>query len=496
MTACGSADDIGPVDDADEIATDDEDQATTRLTGTLLDTDDQPVAHAEVMLAIGSVPVTESTMTNAEGHYTLDIPTDRVRQAWDLDQEVTVIFNSPLDDRPPLGTAQGDYVHLLPATLDQFVDADGVIAGNRLEMRTAFVPKQGEGFAITDELIRDGGELTWVTHDSQYGENFHVSLVIEPGSIHVGDDAQEEITLTLIEQVKAPMAIPEDGFGPLWTIQPRNIVFDPPARVRIEGDRFPVLGGSDLAAGERTELFGASLETGWKLFGDIELTDDTNGRVTLETTEGIISHGAWGHIFNNTDNDYGMLVECFNVNTLARVQCAVYNNNAYWYQDPNDFNNWNVTNLCEEPDFVPPPGVGGGFGNGFLTCDQWDFGTSTDDGNNHVYASDAETRCRSCGGANSAFVMAMTAGDALGTATDPINGAITAIALCPEETTVTDMDVLWNDHLYARIGLGQAPGTAIPFQDATISGEVLAELNWRNFSKSVQVFLPDATGCQ
>lgn len=495
LSACGTEhDDLGPVDDSEAIAQDEDAQATTYLTGQLLDTDEQPVAGAEAVLLIGSVPVSEPTTTDAEGRYTLAIPTNRVRQAWASSFEVTVAFTTPSEDRAPLGTAEGDLIHLLPASLDEFVATTDVVTDARLEMKAAHVPRQGQGFAITDELVANGGELTWVSDDSQYGQDFRVTLIIEPGSIHRGEEAQDEITLTLLEQVKAPMAIPEDGFGPLWTIQPRDVVFDPPARIRIEGERFPVLGASELAAGERTELFGASLETGWKLFGEIELRDETDGRITLETPEGIISHGAWGHIFSNTDNDYGMLVECFNSTGTARVPCAVLNDNAYWYQDPANFNAWNITNLCQSPNFTPPPGVGGGYDDAFLTCDQWDFGTSTFDGNHMVYASDAETRCRTCGGATAPHVIAMSAGESLGGSTDPVWGAVTAFPLCPEETTITDMDVLW-DVLYQRLGIDWGQGAAFPFEDATISAEIETTLAWRNFSKSVQIYLPAPTNC-
>ncbi|MEM9461947.1 MAG: carboxypeptidase-like regulatory domain-containing protein [Myxococcota bacterium] len=495
LGACGTeGDDLGPADDAQANVVEDEGaEGITVLTGQLLDTDERPVAHAEAVLVIGSVPVSEPVVTDLDGRYTLAIPTGRVWEAWASGFEVTVVFETLADDRLPHGTAEGDLIHVLPATLEEFVTPSDVVSDARLEMKTAYVPRQGQGFPITDELIQNGGELTWVTNDSQYGEDFRVSLLIEPGSIHLGQEAQDEITLTLIEQVKAPMSIPEDGFGPMWTIQPRDVVFDPPARIRIEGNRFPVLGASELAVGERTELFGASLETGWKLFGEIELADETDGRITLETPEGIISHGAWGHIFSNTDNDYGMLVECFNADGSARVPCAVLNDNTYWYQDPNNFNAWNITNLCEEPGFTPPPGVGGGYDDGFLTCDQWDFGTGNHDGNHMVYSSDAETRCRGCGGASAPYVLAMSAGESLGGSTDPVWGAVTAFPLCPEEADMTDMDALWSS-LYQRLG-NWNHGGVLPFENAAVSGEIEASLNWRNFSKSVQIFLPEPTGC-
>ncbi len=496
LVGCGDPDSELPTDDPAEVEKGEaEDAPTTLLRGALLDVDGAPVAGAEVRLAVGSVPVSEPVHTDADGNYALPFPTAEATWAWSRHQEVTVLFNTPQVDGGPQGTAEGDLVALLPATLDELVDADAVVPDAELSAKTAYVPRQGQGFAITDELVEHGGTLTWTTSDSQYGPDFSVSLIIEPGSLHRGADAQDEITLTLIEQVKAPMSIPDGGFGPLWTIQPRDVVFDPPARIRIEGEEFSVMGPSDMADGEITELYGASLETGWKLFGDIQLVERTeDGRVVMETPQGVVSHGAWGHVFNNTDNDYGMLVECFNQDTLERVQCAVLNDNAYWYQDPDNFFNWNITNTCQNPDFVPPDGVGGGYDTGFLSCEQWDFGTSSHDGNHMVYGSDAETRCRSCGGANNKTVMAMTARNGVGETNDPIYGGITAFPLCPEEESTTDMDALW-DSLYQRLGIDWGMGDIVPYEDATIATELEVELSWRNFSKSVQIYVPAPVNC-
>lgn len=496
LGACaGEQDDLGPVDDVDALSEDQADEAKTHLTGQLLDTDEAPVANAEVVLAIGSVPVTTAVTTNAEGFYTLAVPTERVKAAWAASQEVTVMFYSPTEDREPFGTIEGDNIHMLPSSLDELVPAVEIVAGRRTALKTAYVPRQGQGFRITDELVANGGELTWAVDDSQYGPGFRVTLIVEPGSIHKGDDPQDEITLTLLEQTKAPMAIPEDGFGPMWSIQPRDIEFDPPARIRIEGDRFPVLGSSEITEGERVELYGASLETGWKLFGEIELTKEENGRVTLETPEGIISHGAWGHIYSASGNDYGLLVECYSQATGARVQCAVLNDNAFWFQDPNNYYNWNITNLCQNPNFTPPTGVGGGYDDGFLTCDQYDFGTANGNGNAMVYASNAETRCRDCGGAVAPYVLAMTAGETVGGSTAPVWGAVTAFPLCPSEYGITDMNVLWSN-IYQRLGLDWAQGTAYPWQPSALSGEVTTQLSWRNFSTYAQVYLPEPVNCQ
>lgn len=467
-------------------------EATARLYGQLLDTDRQPVSGSEVMITVGSVPITDPVLTDADGNYMLEIPVERVHRAWAAGQEVTLLFHSPRDDRKPYGTAEGDLVHLLPATLVEVIGAEALVAGNELSAKTAFVPRQGKGFVVDDELIANGGELVWEVDGSQYGEQFRVTLIIEPGSIHKGEDPQEEITLTLIEQALAPMAIPEGGFGPLWTIQPRDVEFDPPARIRIEGPRFPVLGASDLAVGERIELFGASLETGWKLFGDIELVSELDGRVILETLGGIVSHGAWGHVFNNTDNDYGMLVECFDETGQDRVQCAVINDSTYQYQEMGG--DWVVINLCEESGYVPPDGANGEYGAAFLTCDQWDYGTDTHDGNRMVYGSDAETRCRTCGGSIAPYVLAMTAGDELGGSAAPVRGAVRAVALCPEEQSIVDSDALWSS-ISERLFVNSSYGTVSPWNDDALIGEIEAELGWRNFSKSVQLYLPPAVNC-
>lgn len=488
---CSDPEDAQP-DPSDLVEAEDaEDAQTTRIVGRLLDVDGRAVGGAEVSLLVGSVPVAGPTRSNADGHYGLDLPLDEVHTAWTRGHEVTVVFTSPREDEGAVG-AQGDLVHLLPATLDQLVDRERVVADAELDVGISYVPRQGQGFPITDDLVQDGGVLTWQTSDSQYGEDFRVSLIIEPGSIHRGDDPQNEITLTLIEQAKAPMDIPEGGFGPLWTIQPRDIVFDPPARIRIEGQEFPVMGPSDMQPGDVTELYGASLETGWKLFGDIELVERNDGRIVLETPTGVVSHGAWGHVFNNTDNDYGMLVECFDKYTLERIQCAVLNDNTYWYQDPDNYNLWDITNLCVEPDFVPP--AGGGYDDAFLTCDQWDFSTSSQDGNHMVYASDGETRCRSCGGDAAKYVVALTANNEVGEAQGPVYGGVTAFALCPEEESTTDMAALW-DSIYERLGLSFGSGAIVPYEDAEIAEEVQVELAWRNFSKAAKIYLPPAVNC-
>ena len=133
LGACaGEHEGAGPVDDVDALGEDDEaDEATTYLTGQLLDTDETPVANAEVVLAIGSVPVTEPVTTNAEGFYTLAVPTERVQAAWAGSQEVTVMFYSPDEDREPYGTVEGDNIHMLPSSLDEMPEYLTRVRGGR-----------------------------------------------------------------------------------------------------------------------------------------------------------------------------------------------------------------------------------------------------------------------------------------------------------------------------------------------------------------------------
>ena len=442
-------------------------EGTTKLSGQLLDTDGNPVAHAEVSLAVGSVEVTARTMTTADGLYAIDVPVEVIDEAVANSQEVAVLFNSPTSDLEPFGTVEGDYVHLLPASLDEFIDMDQ-LGAEELEMRTAYVPRQGRGFAITDELIEKGGVLTWAPEGTQYGEDFSVSLVIEPGSIHKGDDRQNEITLTVLEQAVAPMQIPEDGFGPLWTIQPRDITFDPPARVRIQGNRLPVLGPSDMEVGEETDLYGASLETGWKYFGAIEMTEDDAGIVTLETTEGIISHGAWGHVFGASGSDWGFLAECFaypgpdEERFTTRVPCAIVDDNR---------------GSCDDPSTH----------TGILKCEQIDY-----NGNYHrVYSTVTEPRCNGCGGANAPYVLAMGADDIGAGDLSAINLRLKSVALCPEEEGMTDMDALF-DSIRARRGLSASSlDTLFDVTDDSVD----ATLSWRNFSKQAKIEVRPPVGC-
>lgn len=455
--------------DAEAQEADETTEATTKLSGQLLDTDGEPVAHAEVSLAVGSVEVTARTMTTSDGVYALDVPVDVIETARANSQEVSVLFHSPTSDLEPFGTVEGDYVHLLPATLDQFIDMDE-LGAEELEMRTAYVPRQGHGFAITDELVANGGVLTWKPEGTQYGDDFSVSLIIEPGSIHKGDSRQNELTLTVLEQALAPMQIPEDGFGPLWTIQPRDITFDPPARVRIEGRRMPVLGPSDMAVGEETDLYGASLETGWKYFGAIEMTeDDIDGRITLETTEGIISHGAWGHVFGASGSDWGFLAECFSYPKpgeapfTTRVPCAVVDDNKQsCINDPANH-------------------------TGILKCEQIDYNGQW----SRVYSTTTEPRCNGCGGANAPYVLAMGADDVGAGDLTSVNLRLKAVALCPEEEGISDMAALY-DSIRARQGLS---ASSLEFLYDVTDDSVDSTLAWRNFSKQARVQVRPPINC-
>ncbi|MCR9162185.1 MAG: carboxypeptidase-like regulatory domain-containing protein [Nannocystaceae bacterium] len=442
-------------------------EGTTTLTGQLLDTNGNPVAHAEVSLAVGSVEVTARSMTTADGFYALDVPVDVIDEAIANSQEVAVLFNTPTNDLEPFGTVQGDYVHLLPASLDEFIDMDQ-LGAEEVQMRVAYVPRQGQGFKITDELIQNGGVLTWAPEGTQYGEDFSVSLVIEPGSIHKGDGSQDEITLTLIEQVLAPMQIPEDGFGPLWTIQPRDITFDPPARIRLQGNRLPVLGPSEMSVGEETDLYGASLETGWKYFGGIEMTEDKGGIVTLESTEGIISHGAWGHVFGPSGSNHGFLAECFKfpgedeAPFTTRQRCAIVDDNRQSCSDPETH-------------------------TGILKCEQIDYNGA----HHRVYSTVTEPRCNGCGGANAPYVLAMGADKFDAEDLSSVQLRVKAVALCPEEYDITDMDVLFQS---IRDRQGQQASNLGNLYDVT-EDSVDATLAWRNFSKQAKIQVRPPINC-
>lgn len=447
------------------------------LTGRLLDVSGGVVAGAEVSLAVGSLEITDRVRTDAQGAYALSFGTDAVKAAMAAGQEVTLLFHSPTTDRAPLGTAEGDFVHLLPVTLRQFADLSNL--ESTIAVRDAHVPFQGRGYAITDALIREGGVLTWSPEGTQYGEGFEVSLIIEPGSIHKGDDAQEEITLTLLEQAMAPMAIPEDGFGPLWTVQPRDVTFNPPARIRIEGKRLPVLGTGDLQVGQATELYGASLETGWKLFGDITLKEMNGDFVTLETEEGIIQHGAWGHVFNNMPGqaDYGLLVQCFEVGTANPIPCAVLDDNGIFAGG---------VDTCADAD-------GSANHTGVLKCEQVDY-----NGRHHpIYSAVTEPRCRGCG-SNPTSQLAMGVEDLSMFGQGTVSTTVYAVSLCPSEQQMTDMNQLYGaiTDRYERIVASLPPG-ADTFTFDTWDGHswAVADLAWRNFNRTMRIYIKGPEGC-
>ncbi len=318
LTACVDATDIDPTE-VEAVG-----EAPATLVGTVLDTLDAPVAQASVVLAINGYEVGESVLTDADGRYMLPVEVSAITEAQRQRQEVQVLVRAPLEDRGARGTWAGDRIQLLPLTLREFVPMEHLVPGRHLAMKTGYVPVQGKGYAITPALVRDGGTLTWHMASSPVGP-IDVSLIIEPGSIRVeGDDPQDEITLTILEREKAPMAIPDDGYGLMWTIQPRDVIFDPPAKVSVTGGRLELLGLVEAEPGNTFELYGASLDRGWHLYGDVEVEALTADQVTLTSVEGIIQRGAWGHVLSNPASDAGMLATCQNKHTGRYVVCAVF----------------------------------------------------------------------------------------------------------------------------------------------------------------------------
>ncbi len=305
------------------------DSERSTLVGQVVDWDGTVVSDAEVVLAIGDVEISERVRTDADGRYAVTVPVEPVLDGFAHGAEINLLIYSPTDDLPPLGSAEGDRVRLTPLTLAEFVADMGLLAvSDRVAVRTAHVPLQAKAYPITAELMTDGGELTWSFDSSPIGGPLEVTLVVAPGSIHlVGEEAQRQITLTPIPREKAPMQIPAGGTGVIWTIQPRDVVFDPPARVRITGDRLGLLGLTNTAAGTRFDVFGASLEQGWQRFGEVEVLGVDNNRVTLESTAGIISRGAWGHVFSGTNTDAGCLVSCYDEDSGTPIPCAIIDDN-------------------------------------------------------------------------------------------------------------------------------------------------------------------------
>lgn len=323
----------GPVEDesVEAPASQAEQSVTARLSGTVLDWNDQAVANADVQLMLNGKAHGEPTLTDADGRYTLNVDVAAIQEATRMRQEVTLSVYSPYEDRGAEATFEGDRIRLLPLTLREFIDMDALQDGADVNVRTAYVPLQAKGYKITPELIANGGELAWkVPNPMGEGEDIEVTLIVEPNSIKVdGEDPQDEITLTVLDAERAPMQIPNDGFGVMWTIQPRDVRFDPPARIRMVGDRLSVIGLTDVQAGAPFDLFGATLDRGWQRYGDVQIANLTDNTITLESTTGVIPKGAWGHVLSNPDSDAGMLVTCLSERgtpeapELVPVRCAI-----------------------------------------------------------------------------------------------------------------------------------------------------------------------------
>ena len=282
---------------------------TSTVTGTVLDTAGVPVDGAHAIVMSGDQQTSYSAVTDAHGTYALeDVPVALL-----LAPEATILFVSPLTDRVPMGTSEGDYVHEMPIAVREFVEPAALGVEPSVQARTAYVPLQAEGVPITDELIRDGGELTWQYADDGMRGDLTVTLRIAPGSIAVPAGSQAELTLTPVDYYKTPMRIPGGGAGALWTLQPRDIEFDPPAELIIEGERAKLLGSraADVQVGDEVEIYGATPVEGWTKFGDATVAALADGRVTLASAGGIIHKGAWGHVFGAEGVNAGAEVTCY-----------------------------------------------------------------------------------------------------------------------------------------------------------------------------------------
>jgi hypothetical protein len=427
--ACGPTEDeaLPPVADETPAAT-----ATAALRGTVVDWNDQAVAGAEVALAINGREVGDRVTTDEDGAYTLDVAVDAIRAAQNARQEITVLVYSPRVDRLPYDTVEGDRVHLLPITLREFIDLGDLQDGAEVSLRTAYVPLQAKGYKITPELVANGGTLAWTVVDPGTGTDITVEVVIEPDSIKVdGDEPQDEITLTVLDAERAPMQIPGNGFGLMWTLQPRDIRFDPPARIRMTGERLPMLGLADVEVGTEFELFGATLDRGWAYQGNVAIAELSDMTVTVESTEGIIRRGAWGHVLSDPNSDAGALVTCHDRETGKKVACALFSR-AYRFghlltdngvsKTQRDYPN--LTAATNNP-FVDPAEAGPGVRG--------------------LYYTDLETVCAGCTN-NGQPHSQMSTGIDLDGLTGP--ATIWAFQLCESERAERDIEVrdamVWN----------------------------------------------------
>lgn len=316
-------------------------ESEATLVGLVLDWADVPVTGADVVLSINGQHVGDAVQVDAEGFFRLPVDVDAIQAGYRMNQEVNVLVYSPFADLEPLGTFEGDRIHLLPITLEEFIDVDELQADAFVQLRTAYVPLQAPGYALTDELVENGGELTWQAPNPNGGAPLDVTMIIEPNSIVLdADDPQQELNLTFLDAERAPMQIPNDGFGVLWTLQPRDVRFDPPARIRLEGERAGLIGLTELEEGDDYPIFGASLDRGWEYYGDSQVAAINAETVVLESPEGIIHRGAWGHVLSNPESDAGMLVTCRNELTGNYVVCAIIGQRAIEDSNLDDLGFW------------------------------------------------------------------------------------------------------------------------------------------------------------
>ncbi|MFN3202702.1 MAG: carboxypeptidase-like regulatory domain-containing protein [Bradymonadia bacterium] len=312
--------------DQSEVQSSQEALSSATIKGRVFDMMDLPVAGAEAIVMNGSQQTEYRTFVGADGSYTLrDVPVNLL-----LNKEAVILFVTPKVDLPPLGTVEGDYIHEMPMTINQFIEPLEIGVKEEIMARPAYVPLQAKGYTLTPEVMANGGDFTWTYPDDGLRGELTVTLRVAPGAMNVPEDVdyQNELTMTPVDYFKTPMRIPNGGAGALWTIQPREITFDPPAEITLVGDRGALLGSlsADSEIGDAIELYGATYVEGWYKFGDAHIADLTEDKVTIDSNGGIIPKGAWGHVLGAEGVNAAVIVHCKDCDAdgnLVPVACQI-----------------------------------------------------------------------------------------------------------------------------------------------------------------------------
>ncbi|MCA9539680.1 MAG: hypothetical protein KC620_12375 [Myxococcales bacterium] len=329
------------------------------LTGDIVDYANLPLSGRVELLTLGRATGIEVRFR--DGRYSIPVRRDMLLDP-SAQSSTLLMFHPDREDRVPLGTPEGDPVHVMPVTIAEFADAGGLAEADTVELRPVEVPLQGRAYPLAPGRQAREVRMAWPINDRTYGA-LTVELIAEAGTVvtYPDDVDQHALTLTHVTDQRTPMRCDRNEAGDetaclLWTLQPTGTTFDPPLRLEIRGDSGFLFADAPPALRERFPLRIAS-PLGWRHVGEVEVSRSDDASVVFASLGGVVDLAGWGHVIGRALLEGALILRvqtCDGPAFTGRVIPV-----PVISRDQPDYRHWN--------DIAVPAGAGGAIR---LVCDR------------------------------------------------------------------------------------------------------------------------------